>query len=427
MDVVIPLGRSSCWRNNELRICLRSIEKFGTGFDRIFVIGEQPGFLSNRVSFHQVPEIRGNKEARIAFKIRWAFRKTDIADDAVMFNDDFVLNAPTDLSQLGYYQRGPLGEAIVKQHNPTYRNSLFATHKALRAAGKPDLHYDIHVPMIYRREQFLGLEAWWQRSLKDRHGFVVKSTYANNVLPEPGPYMEDCKLKKFNAEHVEKKIAGRFVYSYGDLALQTGLKAWLQKRFPDKSSYERGPTDIAGKAPAIQGFRPMRPNPKSRNGLRDLARFFPDGSVGIEVGAYAGESTRLFLESGRVKKLICIDAWMDNYYRGGQMAAAEKAFDALCLEYPQIEKIKATSERALARLKDEVDWAYIDGNHHENNVKQDIRLALKLIKAPGGIVCGHDYHKKYPGVQGAVLKLLGFPDVVFADHSWLKFVDRIEV
>ena len=47
MDIVIPLGTGSRWQNNELRFALRSIEKYLTGYDKIFIIGECPSYLQN--------------------------------------------------------------------------------------------------------------------------------------------------------------------------------------------------------------------------------------------------------------------------------------------------------------------------------------------------------------------------------------------
>ena len=36
---------------------------------------------------------------------------------------------------------------------------------------------------------------------------------------------------------------------------------------------------------------------------------------------------------------------------------------------------------------------------------------------------GHDYsEEKFPGVFKAVNELLGEPDILYADHSWIKFL-----
>lgn len=229
MDILIPLGTESRWQNNELRYCLRSIERFATGFERIFVVGEDPCFLNGSAVYARVPEIGANREARIAFKILWAFENTDVSDEVAIFNDDYVVVAPMDLRAVEYFQQGPL-----------YRlaGAPRVTAAALRAAGKPTLDYDVHYPIIYRRQDYIALLSWWKRSRADNCGFVVHSVYANNLLTVPGPFMEDCKIRGFHPEKFQEQIKGRLLFSYCDGALN-GLGSWLEKRFTEKSAWEK--------------------------------------------------------------------------------------------------------------------------------------------------------------------------------------------
>jgi hypothetical protein len=252
VDILIPLGLGTAWQNNELRYCLRSIEKFATGFDRIFIVGDDPGFLNCRgsragcagdtpvICFHPCADIERNKQARIAHKIFWTFQETDISDDAVLFNDDYVLNEPVDLRRLLPYHRGSLAAAAVRQDDPCYKACLIETLEALEAAGKPSLHYDIHVPTILRRAEFLALDTWWQRSYRSKNGLVVKSTYANNTLPVPGPFIRDCKFRHhYSAEDINSFTRGRFVFSYCDEGLTPIMKELLCQRFPARCQWEK--------------------------------------------------------------------------------------------------------------------------------------------------------------------------------------------
>jgi len=239
MDVLIPLGRGSSWQNNELRYCLRSIEKFATGFERIFVVGADPGWLSKQVEFRASDDIPANKQARIAHKIFWTFQFTDISNTAVLFNDDFVLRQPVDLSRLLPYQRGPLLAAVQRQEDPVYRACLEETMCALQAAEKPAMHYDIHVPILMERRAFVELKSWWQQSICSVNGFVVKSTYANNTLLFPGPIMRDLKLRR-HYDNIDEVTRGRFMFSYSDAGLTPVLKRWLTETFPVKSKWENG-------------------------------------------------------------------------------------------------------------------------------------------------------------------------------------------
>ena len=58
----------------------------------------------------------------------------------------------------------------------------------------------------------------------------------------------------------------------------------------------------------------------------------------VEIGSYMGESAVLFAQSGKFKKIVCVDPWTDipghgdNAYFG--MAEVEKTFDANVKYYP---------------------------------------------------------------------------------------------
>lgn len=65
------------------------------------------------------------------------------------------------------------------------------------------------------------------------------------------------------------------------------------------------------------------------------------------------------------------------------------------------------------------DLVYHDSRHDEEFLVREIEAWLPLIRK-GGCVAGHDYNPEWPGVQMAVMKVLGGPDLVFCDSSWLK-------
>ena len=39
---------------------------------------------------------------------------------------------------------------------------------------------------------------------------------------------------------------------------------------------------------------------------------------------------------------------------------------------------------------------------------------------PGGYIGGHDYQKDWPGVVTAIHEIIGYPEKVFDDGSWIK-------
>ena len=65
------------------------------------------------------------------------------------------------------------------------------------------------------------------------------------------------------------------------------------------------------------------------------------------------------------------------------------------------------------------DFVYIDGSHEKNNIERDLQLYVSKVKK-GGYIGGHDYHEVWPDVINAVNKIVGKPDVIFEDTSWIK-------
>lgn len=163
----------------------------------------------------------------------------------------------------------------------------------------------------------------------------------------------------------------------------------------------------------------MRQDENGIKGLKELISHLPDDIVGIEIGSYAGESSEIFAESGKFKKLYCLDFWQDGFYADRGTAGAEKLFDQVVIKYPCIEKVKANSNDIATIFNGvKIDFIYIDGDHEYSQVSRDIKNSQLILKGHG-FIAGHDYVKEFPGVQMAVRENIKTFDV-FVDSSWLK-------
>jgi hypothetical protein len=159
-------------------------------------------------------------------------------------------------------------------------------------------------------------------------------------------------------------------------------------------------------------------------GLQSLTDTLPPETVMVEVGVFAGESSRVFMASGRVKTLYGVDPWgfqEDNIY-GAEWDGdtVERSFDQVIADFPgQIFKIKDFSPQAAVHFgDDELDAVYIDGDHSYAAVLADIQGWWPKVRA-GGLVTGHDYSVAGPDVVRAVNKVFGAPDHVYPDTSWV--------
>ena len=178
----------------------------------------------------------------------------------------------------------------------------------------------------------------------------------------------------------------------------------------------------------------MRETVNDKRGLLDLV-----GSLGakdlvmVEIGSFAGESAEIFVGSGLVKEVVCIDPWEFSDQGDGNSYSnikdAERWFDARAAKAGgRIVKFKGTVDdfvqsKAFEERRGAVDLVYIDGLHTYEGCAHDIDVTMSVIK-PRLAVSGHDYASDFPHVQGvkkAVNERFGAPDRTFCDSSWVKY------
>lgn len=168
-------------------------------------------------------------------------------------------------------------------------------------------------------------------------------------------------------------------------------------------------------------------------GLKDMCLAIDEKIGGkitiIEIGSYMGESSAIFAEEFPYGKVICIDPWKAGYddkdtTSSSDFTEVEQQFDLRTMEYENIFKLKSNS---LDYYKN-CDVVYLDGCHRYQDVKADLLHWLPQTKR---VICGHDYyndeeflkiHSHIRGVTQAVNEVVGKPDMVFVDSSWLKWL-----
>lgn len=182
----------------------------------------------------------------------------------------------------------------------------------------------------------------------------------------------------------------------------------------------------------------MRGEDSARQGLLDLidwvagkldVRPSADGRGAltmVEIGSYQGESAQMFLDSGIVGRLYCVDPWQMNFDKNDvcaftDMARIEREFDRRVGGDARVVKVKGTVDTLVDRLAKEgtaVDVVYVDGCHTYEAVKYDLTRVLAHVRPR--VVCGHDFSERWSGCRRAVLEVVGVPDVTFCDTSWGK-------
>lgn len=156
-----------------------------------------------------------------------------------------------------------------------------------------------------------------------------------------------------------------------------------------------------------------------------LRNSIPTNSKMIEIGSYMGESTMLFCSTHLFQEVNVIEPHKGhehfNHIAGITWDDVIQEFNHNTNKFSDIIKLhKGYSYEFSDNFNDnEYDFIYIDGSHFKEDVERDLRLYLPKLRK-GGFISGHDYHEVWPGLVDAVNNIVGTPDVIFEDSSWIK-------
>lgn len=177
------------------------------------------------------------------------------------------------------------------------------------------------------------------------------------------------------------------------------------------------------------GHSPMT-DVNSPVGLYLIAKKFfkPDFKV-VEVGSFEGVSTLVF--SKLVDTVYSVDCYDYKVPETGRIPEhdklfqdAEKLFIERTKDIKNIVKIRKTSVEAASLFNDKsLDAVYIDAEHDEESVRQDINTWRPKVKF-GGYLCGHDYYMPY--IQKILVEEHGLTNItVSSDSSWVAVIPSV--
>ena len=235
IDVVYLLGRGSNWQNNELRYSLRSVEKYVSGIRNVIVIGENPNFLSDQVTFIPYKDVYTNKARNIMAKIKRASTDCRITKNFALWNDDYFAIEPFSMPEYPYYFKCDLAHS-VRINKGEYKLHCEETLKVLMANNLDFKNFDCHYPIVY--DKFKVMKMIEKFNWNTKHGYVFRSMYCN-YWSIPGEFRLDCKTNtSLPAPHIPKIVEKNHFLSIGDGALNMAMRSYLMNRFPNKSKYE---------------------------------------------------------------------------------------------------------------------------------------------------------------------------------------------
>lgn len=149
----------------------------------------------------------------------------------------------------------------------------------------------------------------------------------------------------------------------------------------------------------------------------DLAQLF--GTMGYqrgaEIGVWTGLYSEILCQAMPGLQLTCVDPWREyktyNEKKNNQRRL-DIAHDEACarLRPYHATVLRMTSLEAAVQIPDgSLDFVYIDANHQEPFISEDLTAWLPKVR-PGGILAGHDYHTnpKKPFLQQVKPAVDGF-------------------
>jgi|688.fasta_scaffold481043_2 hypothetical protein len=147
--------------------------------------------------------------------------------------------------------------------------------------------------------------------------------------------------------------------------------------------------------------------------LYEWARTVPKNGVIVELGSWFGRSAVAFAEGAYPSvKIYCIDYFQDwthpntvqwyfpagDFWQLGKVYNKEQEFLKNTKDYPNITLLKLENEQIVYPYAGEqIDLLFIDAAHTNPSDLKSI-LYFKNFMKEDGLICGHDYHDRYPDV-----------------------------
>lgn len=271
IDLVYILGTGSNWNNNEIRFSLRSVEKNLIDVRNVYVIGENPGFLTDKVIhiYHPDPLSGHNADGNMALKILRACREDSLSDDFLFMNDDFIINKPVVASEIKWMHKGNMKNRPENfWKTEFYRLRLRRTFDVLLDRGLPTMQYDYHAPMLMNK--YLFPKVMSEFNFCEDIGYTFRSLYGN-YLGLPGTNVRGQKVtvyKYYNIDQLSRLVENYQFIGFNDLGLNISLKIWLWLNFKEISIYEKQDTDDI----AISIYRWLHSDQNYREGVKLYCR-----------------------------------------------------------------------------------------------------------------------------------------------------------
>lgn len=236
VDVVIPLSNESRSNNDELRIALRSVEKYVKNLGIIWVLGEKvPEWLTN-VKVLAIPDrFKHNKDANLFTKLLYAARCPLLSENFIFLSDDqlFLKDFDAKTSKTVFNRRGKDRFNTTS----TWHSRMRFTFEYLEKRGiNLSCNFDAHVPVVYNKRIFASIVE--KVPFTNKLGFCINTLVCGLEGRNPDIDQEDVKVT-LESPMTDIIFGDKLFCGYNDKGFNSALKQKLRELFPLKSKYEK--------------------------------------------------------------------------------------------------------------------------------------------------------------------------------------------
>lgn len=232
VDAVFLLGTGSKHDNLELQFALRSLERNAPWIRNVYVVGEDPGFLSSEVRYIRAHDIYQHcADANLIHKVTKACRASDLSQTFLVCSDDQLLLKPTysllDFRPMYTHEWNP--DLEVQFHKSPWHRKLYRT---LLRFGKTGRAFEPHVWSPVDKDRFMAMSKIydWKRST----ACTIFTLYYNHVQEAGTPVHDHAFVK----DAVDLPDVTHLAYD--DVAFsKPQFRELLLARFPERSKFER--------------------------------------------------------------------------------------------------------------------------------------------------------------------------------------------
>lgn len=210
--------------NPDLMYSLRTVAANVTGYNKIYIAGYKPRWVSSKVNAIPITQNLKSKWLNARKNIYHACRNKYLSDDFVLFNDDFFainkVNLETDIN----LRNGSIERLVQKykdKEDLSWWESVFSITKdiLLQAHSTHFDNFELHLPIVYNKRKFREMieDPVVGPLITKYQRIATRSLYKNLNYPEIEPTdQKDVKLN-IGKDMTEEMKSNQWISVYDDV------------------------------------------------------------------------------------------------------------------------------------------------------------------------------------------------------------------